>query len=139
MNKITVTKFFQQILSAVAMENKIESNSRSNFISFAKNPVKQKPSHYHSWHGLRTPNEAFFYWNPELLGFGRQFWQINSGAFGVLFLDKLSVPILIEWVPWSCFPLFKHYFYKKLSLFIHIPNIYLGLGFEFGFEFEFGP
>ena len=52
LNKIT--------LSAVAMENKIESNSRSNFISFARNPVKQKPSHYHSWHGLRTPNEAFF-------------------------------------------------------------------------------
>ena len=25
-----------------------------------------------------------------------------------------------------------HYFYKKLSLYIHIPNIYLGLGFEFG-------
>ena len=46
LNKITVTKFFQQILSAVAMENKIWSN----FFSFAKNPVKQKPSHYYSWH-----------------------------------------------------------------------------------------
>ena len=30
------------------MENKVESNSGSNFISFAKIPVKQKPSHYHS-------------------------------------------------------------------------------------------
>ena len=25
-----------------------------------------------------------------------------------------------------------HYVYKKLSLYIQIPNIYLGLGFEFG-------
>ena len=31
-----------------------------------------------------------------------------------------------------CFPLFNHYFYKKLTLYIQIPNIYLGLGFEFG-------
>ena len=29
------------------------------------------------------------------------------------------------------FPSFNHYFYKKLSLYIHIPNIYLGLEFEF--------
>ena len=31
--------------------------------------------------------------------------------------------------PYSRSPLFNHYFYKKIS---HIPNIYLGLGFEFG-------
>ena len=31
-----------------------------------------------------------------------------------------------------CFPLFNHYFYKKLSLYIQIQNIYLELGFEFG-------
>ena len=30
-----------------------------------------------------------------------------------------------------CFPLFNHYFYKKLYLYIHISNVYLGLGFEF--------
>ena len=35
------------------------------------------------FHGLQTPNEAFFYWNPELLGLGRQIGLINSGAFGV--------------------------------------------------------
>ena len=34
--------------------------------------------------------------------------------------------------PLSMFPLFNHYFYKNLSLYIHIPNVYLGLGFEFG-------
>ena len=82
-------------------------------------------------HGLWTPNETFFHWKPELLGLGRQIGQINSGAFG-LFLAKLSAPILVQWVPCPCFPLFNHYFYKKLSLYIQIPNIYLGLGFEFG-------
>ena len=34
---------------------------------------------------LRTPNEAFFHRNPELLGLGRQIGKINSGAFGVIF------------------------------------------------------
>jgi hypothetical protein len=32
----------------------------------------------------------------------------------------------------SMFSLINHYFYKKLSLYIEISNIYLGLGFEFG-------
>ena len=48
-----------------------------------------------SIHGLRTPNEAFFHWNPEFLGLGRQIGQINSGAFGV-FSDKLSASILVQ-------------------------------------------
>ena len=56
------------------------------------------------------------------------FW---AGAF-VVFSAKLSVPIFVQWVPCPCFPLFSHYFYKKLSLYIHMPNVYLGLGFEFG-------
>ena len=77
-------------------------------------------------------NEAFFHWNPENLGLGRQIGQINSGAFGV-FSTKLSAPILVQWVPCPCFLLVNQYFHKKLSLYIHIPNIYLG------FEFEFGP
>ena len=57
-----------------------------------------------------------------------QFGQINFGAFSA----NLSAPILVLWVPCPCFPLINHYFYKKLSLYIQIPNIYLGLGFEFG-------
>ena len=71
--------------------------------------------------------EAFFHWNPKLLGLSRQFGPINFGAFGV-FSANLSAPILILWVPCPCFPLINHYFYKKLSLYIHIPNIYLGFG-----------
>ena len=50
---------------------------------------------YGKVHWLRTPNEAFFHWNPKLLGLGRQIRQINraakfnSGAFGV-FSAELS-------------------------------------------------
>ena len=78
------------------------------------------------------PMKPFFHWNSELLGLGRTIGQINSGAFEVFSAD-LSTPILVQWVPCPCFPLFNHYFYKKLSLYIiHIPNIYLGLGVEFG-------
>ena len=86
------------------------------------------------------PMKPFFHWNPKLLELGRQIGQINFGAFGI-FSAELSVPILVHWVPCPqispcpCFLLFNHYFYKKLSLYIHISNIYLGLG----FEFEFGP
>ena len=82
-------------------------------------------------HGLRTPNEAFFHRNPKNLGLGRQFGQINLGAFGV-FLADLSAPVLVLRVHCPCFPLINHHFYKIQSLYIQIPNIYLGLGFEFG-------
>ena len=80
------------------------------------------------------PMKPFFHRNPKLSGLGRQFGQIKFGAFRVVSVS-LSAPILVLWVPCPCFPLINHYFYKKLSLYIQIPNIYLGLG----FEFEFGP
>ena len=76
---------------------------------------------------LDIQRELFFK-NSKLLGLGRQIWLINTGAFG-LFSAKISVPILVQWVP--C-PSFNHYFYTKLSLYSHIPNVYLESGFEFG-------
>ena len=63
--------------------------------------------------------EKVFSKNLKLLGLGRHFGLKLFEAFGVI-LAGLSAPILV------------HYFYKKLSLYIHLPNIYLGLGFEFG-------
>ena len=77
-----------------------------------------------------TQRELFFK-NLELLGLGRYFGLKFFEAFGV-FSTGLSAPILVLWVPCPCFPLFNHYFYKKLSLYIQLPNIYLGVGFEFG-------
>jgi hypothetical protein len=63
------------------------------------------------------------------LGLGRKIGQINSETFGV-FLAELLAPILVQQVPCPCFSLFNNYFFKKLSLHIHFPNIHLGLGFE---------
>ena len=80
-------------------------------------------------HGLRTPNKAFFHRTPKLLGLGRQYGQINFGVFGA-FLDNLSGPLLVLWVPCPCFPLINHTFYQKLSLYVRIPNIYLSFEFE---------
>ena len=68
-------------------------------------------------HGLRTPRESFFFENPKLLGLGRQIGPKFFGAFGVFSAD-LSAPILVLWVPCPCFPLIKHYFYKKNYAFI---------------------
>ena len=77
---------------------------------------------------------SLFHWNPELLELGRQIGQINSGAFEV-FSAKLSAPF---WCSESLVHVF-HYSTlistKKLSLYIHTPNVYLGLG----FEFKYGP
>ena len=66
----------------------------------------------HTVHGLRTPNEAFFHWNPELLGLGRKIMQKNSGAFGI-FLAKLSAPFLLQWVLCPDFLLFNLLFLQK--------------------------
>ena len=55
-------------------------------------------------------------------------WAVNFGAFGGI-LTNLSKPILVLWFPCLCFLLIKHYFYKKSSLYIQIPNKY---SFEMG-------
>ena len=65
----------------------------------------------------------------------KQFGQTNFGTFGV-FLADLSALILVPWVHCPCFPLINRYFYKKVSLYIQIPNKYLGLGFEFEFGLQ---
>ena len=65
-----------------------------------------------------------------------------QSAYNVLFLHQkakndwlLCKEIRkVLWVPCPCFLLFNHYFYKKPSLYIRIPNIYLRLGFEFGLQ-----
>ena len=73
---------------------------------------------------------SLFSLKSKTFGLRQTNWSDKFWAFGV-FLAKLSAPSLVQWVP--C-PLFNHYFYKKLRLYIHIPNIYLGLGFKFGLQ-----
>ena len=72
-------------------------------------------SNYGVIYGLRTLNEAF-HWTPEFLCLGRQIGQINFGAFGVFW----AKPMLVQWVPCPCFPLFNHYFYKIFGIEIWI-------------------
>ena len=80
--------------------------------------------------GLRTPNEAFLHRNPKLLGLGRQFEQIYVGAFGAIFSQFISTHFGTV-SPLSMFSINQPLILQKLSLYIQIPNIYLG--------FEFGP
>ena len=83
------------------------------------------PIHSSTDYGLRTLYQLiqrFFFENLKLSGLGRQIGSKIIGAVGV-FLAKISAPILGLWVTCPCFP---------LSLYIHIQNIYLVLGYEFG-------
>ena len=41
-------------------------------------------------HGLWTPNQAFFHWNPELLGLGRQIGQIKLWDVWGIFSQTIS-------------------------------------------------
>ena len=82
--------------------------------------------------GLWTPNEAFFSLKSRTFGLGQtnwadKFWGIwgifcqtlgtHFGTVSPLFIFSIIQPLFLQ---------------KKLSLYIHIPHIYLGLGFEFG-------
>ena len=68
------------------------------------------------------PERAFFR-KSQTFGLGQTNWAKLSALILVHTLGPLSIfsinqPLILQ---------------KKLSLYIHIPNIYLGLGFEFEF------
>ena len=86
---------------------------------------------FYQWNIFILNFGHFFHRNSKHLGLGRQFGQIDFRAFGV-FSANLSAPIFELWVLCPSFPLFNHYFYKKLSLHIQISNVFLRLGFDFG-------
>ena len=50
-------------------------------------PELKVKSDSHTMHRLRTPNEAFFHRNPEILGMGR---QIGSWSIWVIFSQTIS-------------------------------------------------
>ena len=64
--------------------------------------------------------------NPKLLGLGRQFRQINLGAFGV-FSSNISLPISVQWVPCPCFSLINHFSIKTKPLYPN-PKYLFGIG-----------
>ena len=78
-----------------------------------------------------------FFQKSRTFGLGQTFWAETFwgiwGIFGRTISTHFGTVSL-------CFPLFNHYFYKNLSLYIQLPNIYLGLGFNLGCKkFEIKP
>ena len=89
--------------------------------------------HFHI-HRQRTPNEAFFHWNPEFLGLGRQIGQKHSGEFGI-FSAKLLASIF-----GMCSKSLVHVFHylniislKTKPLYPH-PKYLFGIGLDFGLQ-----
>ena len=64
--------------------------------------------------------------------FGSFLVQMKTFKFAFEINWPLAAPILALWLPCPSFPLFNHYFNKKLKFYIQLSNIYLGVGFEFG-------
>jgi hypothetical protein len=76
--------------------------------------------------GLRTPNEASFHQNPQFLRLGRQFGQINFGAFGVI-PANLSAPILVLLSPLSMFSINQPLFLQKTKTLYPNPKYLFGI------------
>ena len=83
-------------------------------------------------HGLRTSNEAFFSLKSKNFGLGQTIWVDKICGIGGIFGQFISTHFGTV-SPLSMFSINQPLFLQKLSFYIHIPNIYLGLGFEFEF------
>ena len=67
----------------------------------------------------------FFFENSKLLGLGRQIGPNVFGAFGVFSIELCISPL-------SMFFIIQPLCLQKTKPLFPLPNIYLGLGFEFG-------
>ena len=84
-------------------------------------------------HGLRTPYESFFHWNPRQTNWADKFWGIWGTFAQTIITHFVTVgvrPCLVQY-----FSVINNYFYKKQSIYINIPNNCLELGFQFEFGF----
>ena len=84
-------------------------------------------------HGLRMPNEAFFSLKSRTFGLGQTNWADKFKTISGIFVQTINT----QFGTVSSLSILQYstIISKKLSLYIQISNIYLGLG----FEFEFGP
>jgi hypothetical protein len=95
-------------------------------LELSSTPILQKTNIINSCIYVRAltmdygrPIKPFFIEIPD-------FWAWVDKFRGIwCIFARLWASILVLGVPCPCFPLFNHYFYKKLSLYIHITNIYL--------------
>ena len=72
-------------------------------------------------------NEAFFYRNNKLFGLGRQFGQINVGAFVVLSVN-LSATVVHTVSPLSMFPINHPLILQKAKPLYPNPKYLFGIG-----------
>jgi hypothetical protein len=70
--------------------------------------------------------QNFWAWADNQINWTDKFWGI-WGIFGQTIITNFGTVS-----PLSMFSIFQPLFLQKLSRSIHIPNIYLGLEFEFG-------
>ena len=71
--------------------------------------------------------ERGFFLKSQTFGLGQTNWAKHFGGIGV-FSAKLSVLILVQWVPFPCFPLLDHYFYKKYAFLYPHPKYLFWIG-----------
>ena len=77
----------------------------------------------HTSHGLRTPNEAFFFLKSKTFGLGQTIWAEKFwGIWGIIITHFGTVG------PLSMFFIIHPLFLKKLRFYIRILNIFLGSG-----------
>ena len=105
----TICSLWQKIFKSIKFKCDVEY--KKYFIEY-QTPITITDAHW-----------SLFHWNLKLLGLGRQFGQINFVAFGVFWAD-LSAPILVLSLI-HVFHQSTNISTKKLSLYIHMPNIYL--------------
>ena len=78
------------------------------------------------------PNEAFFHRNPKLLGLGRQFGQINFGAFGV-FSANYQHPFWYSYLsPLSMLSIIQPLFLQKTKPFYPNSKYLFGIDLNLG-------
>ena len=83
------------------------------------------------WHGLRTPNEALFSLKSRIFGLRQTVWADKFQGIWVIFGRFISTHFGTV-SPLSMFYTNQQLFLQTLSLYIQIPNFYIGLEFEFG-------
>ena len=89
---------------------------RSSVLNLTGKPCIVKPTDY--GHAERA-----FFRKSQTFWLGQTNWAVNFGAIWGIFDQTISTHFgTVSPVPCPCFPSFNHYFYKKLSLYIHIPN-----------------
>ena len=67
---------------------------------------------------------------------GQTIWSDKFWGIWNIFVRFVITHFGTEESPLSMFSINQPLFLQKLSLYIQIPNIYLGLGFEFEFELQ---